>query len=116
MQTPSDIAAKTTGTSRAAEFIRLAETYGAHNYHPLDVVIERAEGVWVWDAEGRKFLDCLSAYSALNQGHRHPKIIVSADRAGGQGHPHLARLPQRPDGAVPEGAAATTAARRWPCR
>jgi ornithine--oxo-acid transaminase len=61
--------------SRSEELIRLAETYGAHNYHPLDVVVERAEGVWVWDVEGRKYLDCLSAYSALNQGHRHPKII-----------------------------------------
>ncbi len=61
--------------TRSDEQIRLAETYGAHNYHPLDVVIERGEGIWVWDAEGRKYLDCLSAYSALNQGHRHPKII-----------------------------------------
>jgi ornithine--oxo-acid transaminase len=61
--------------SRSEDLIRLAETYGAHNYHPLDVVVERAEGVWVWDVEGRKYLDCLSAYSALNQGHRHPKII-----------------------------------------
>ena len=63
--------------SRSQELIQLAETYGAHNYHPLDVVIERAEGVWVWDSEGRKFLDCLSAYSALNQGHRHPKILAA---------------------------------------
>jgi len=63
--------------SRSEELIHLADTYGAHNYHPLDVVIERAEGVWVWDAEGKKYLDCLSAYSALNQGHRHPKIIAA---------------------------------------
>jgi ornithine--oxo-acid transaminase len=63
--------------SRSEELIHLAETYGAHNYHPLDVVVERAEGVWVWDVEGRKYLDCLSAYSALNQGHRHPKIIAA---------------------------------------
>jgi ornithine--oxo-acid transaminase len=63
--------------SRSAELIRQAETYGAHNYHPLDVVIERAEGVWVWDSDGRKFLDCLSAYSALNQGHRHPRILAA---------------------------------------
>jgi ornithine--oxo-acid transaminase len=59
------------------DYIALEETYGAHNYHPLDVVIEKAEGVWVWDVEGRKYLDCLSAYSALNQGHRHPKIIAA---------------------------------------
>ena len=56
------------------EYIQLEEKYGAHNYHPLDVVIARAEGVWVYDVEGRKYLDCLSAYSALNQGHVHPKI------------------------------------------
>ncbi len=69
--------------TRSEELIRLAETYGAHNYHPLDVVIERGEGVWVWDVEGRKYLDCLSAYSALNQGHRHPRIISAlCDQAG----------------------------------
>ena len=56
------------------EFIALEDRYGAHNYHPLDVVIERAEGIWVWDVEGKKYLDFLSAYSALNQGHCHPKI------------------------------------------
>lgn len=58
-------------------YIELENEYGAHNYHPLDVVIERGEGVWVWDVEGRKYLDCLSAYSALNQGHRHPEIIAA---------------------------------------
>ena len=57
------------------DYIEIAEKYGAHNYHPLDVVIEKGEGVWVWDVEGKKYLDMLSAYSALNQGHRHPKII-----------------------------------------
>lgn len=57
------------------EFIKQAEEYGAHNYHPLPIVIEKGEGVWVYDVEGRKYLDMLSAYSALNQGHRHPKII-----------------------------------------
>jgi len=57
------------------EYIELEEQYGAHNYHPLDVVIERGEGVWVFDVEGNKYLDCLSAYSALNQGHVHPKIL-----------------------------------------
>ncbi|MEE8111845.1 MAG: ornithine--oxo-acid transaminase [Acidobacteriota bacterium] len=58
----------------AASFIELEEKYGAHNYHPLDVVIQRAEGVWVWDVEGKKYLDFLAAYSAVNQGHCHPKI------------------------------------------
>jgi len=62
---------------KAKDYIALENEYGAHNYHPLDVVIERAEGVWVWDVEGRKYLDCLAAYSALNQGHRHPKIVAA---------------------------------------
>lgn len=57
------------------DFIKIEEQYGAHNYHPLDVVIERAEGVWVYDVEGNKYLDCLSAYSAVNQGHVHPEIL-----------------------------------------
>ncbi len=57
------------------DFIGLEEEYGAHNYHPLDVVIERAEGVWVYDVDGKRYLDCLSAYSAVNQGHVHPQIL-----------------------------------------
>jgi ornithine--oxo-acid transaminase len=56
------------------EMIGLEERYGAHNYHPLDVVVERAEGAWVTDVEGRRYLDFLAAYSAVNQGHCHPKI------------------------------------------
>jgi ornithine--oxo-acid transaminase len=59
------------------EFIEIEEQYGAHNYRPLDVVIERGEGVWVYDVEGRKYLDCLSSYSALNQGHVHPRILAA---------------------------------------
>lgn len=55
-------------------FIQLEDQYGAHNYHPLDVVLTKGEGVWVYDVDGNKYLDCLSAYSALNQGHNHPKI------------------------------------------
>ena len=57
------------------DFIDIEEKYGAHNYHPLDVVIEKAEGVWVYDVDGKKYLDCLSAYSAVNQGHVHPEIL-----------------------------------------
>lgn len=57
------------------DYIAMEDEYGAHNYHPLDVVITRGEGVWVYDVEGNKYLDCLSAYSALNQGHVHPKIL-----------------------------------------
>lgn len=60
--------------TRAEHFIALEEQYGAHNYHPLDVVIHDASGVWVTDVEGKRYLDCLSAYSAVNQGHAHPKI------------------------------------------
>ncbi len=58
-----------------AEYIELEERYGAHNYHPLDVVVTRGHGVWVWDVEGRKYLDFLAAYSAVNQGHCHPVIL-----------------------------------------
>ncbi|MGE5357905.1 MAG: ornithine--oxo-acid transaminase, partial [Bacteroidales bacterium] len=58
-------------------YIELENSYGAHNYHPLDVVIERAEGAWVYDVEGKKYLDCLAAYSAVNQGHCHPKIMAA---------------------------------------
>lgn len=57
------------------DFVRMEEQYGAHTYHPLDVVIERAEGVWLYDVEGSRYLDCLSAYSAVNQGHVHPQIL-----------------------------------------
>ncbi len=60
---------------QTSNFIELEDQYGAHNYHPLDVVIEHAEGVWVYDVEGRRYLDCLASYSALNQGHCHPKIL-----------------------------------------
>ena len=65
------------------DFIAMEEQYGAHNYHPLDVVIEKAEGVWVHDVEGKKYLDCLSAYSAVNQGHVHPAILKTlVEQAG----------------------------------
>ena len=55
--------------------IELENKYGAHNYHPLPVVLSRGEGVHVWDVEGKKYYDFLSAYSAVNQGHCHPKIV-----------------------------------------
>ena len=67
---------------KTSEYIEIEEQYGAHNYHPLDVVITRGEGVWVYDVEGNKYLDCLSAYSAINQGHVHPRILkVLIDQA-----------------------------------
>ena len=62
----------------ATDYIGLEERYGAHNYHPLDVVLTRGEGVWVWDVDGRRYLDCLAAYSAVNQGHCHPRILQAA--------------------------------------
>ena len=61
----------------SAHLIELENRYGARNYKPLDVVITRAEGVWVYDVEGKKYLDCLSAYSAVNQGHCHPRILAA---------------------------------------
>ena len=64
--------------NRTQEHIHLAETFGAHNYHPLPIVIERGQRVWVWDVEGKKYMDCLSAYSALNQGHCHPRLVAVA--------------------------------------
>lgn len=63
---------------KSEPFIELDETYSAHIYHPLDVVIERGEGVWLYDVNGRKYLDCLSAYSAVSQGHCHPVIMAAA--------------------------------------
>lgn len=61
----------------SADFIALEDEWGAHNYHPLDIVIERAEGPWVYDVDGKRYLDCLSAYSAVNQGHCHPRILAT---------------------------------------
>lgn len=64
------------------EYLELEEQFGARNYHPLDVVIQRAEGVWMYDVDGRRYLDCLAAYSAVNQGHCHPRIVKAcADQA-----------------------------------
>jgi ornithine--oxo-acid transaminase len=63
---------------KSQEYITLDETYAAHTYNPIDVVIERGEGAWVYDVEGKRYLDCLSAYSAVNQGHCHPRILEAA--------------------------------------
>ena len=60
---------------KAADAIALEDKYGAHNYHPLPVVLAKGEGVYIWDTEGKQYYDFLSAYSAVNQGHCHPKII-----------------------------------------
>jgi ornithine--oxo-acid transaminase len=64
--------AELTGSDR---FIELEERHGAHNYHPLDVVIAKAEGAWVWDVDGKRYMDFLAAYSAVNQGHCHPRLV-----------------------------------------
>jgi ornithine--oxo-acid transaminase len=64
-----------TETMSSAEIMKMEDKYGAHNYHPLPVVLSRGEGVFVWDVEGNKYYDFLSAYSAINQGHCHPKIV-----------------------------------------
>jgi len=63
---------------KAKDYIEVEGKYGAHNYHPLPVVISKAKGVWVWDVEGKKYMDMLSSYSAINQGHLHPKIVQAA--------------------------------------
>ncbi len=68
---------------RTADYIAMEERFGAHNYHPLDVIIRKASGVWVHDVEGNRYLDCLAAYSAVNQGHCHPRILeVMTEQAG----------------------------------
>jgi ornithine--oxo-acid transaminase len=64
-------------SNRAKELIAEEERYGARNYAPLDLVVERAEGVWLWDVEGKRYLDCVSAYSAVNVGHCHPRIYTA---------------------------------------
>lgn len=63
--------------NRSEEFIEMEHRYGAHNYHPLPVVLNRGEGAFVWDVEGKRYFDFLSAYSAVNQGHCHPKIVAA---------------------------------------
>ncbi|MDQ3740318.1 MAG: ornithine--oxo-acid transaminase, partial [Actinomycetota bacterium] len=65
--------------SRADALRALEDRHGAHNYHPLPVVLERGEGAWVWDVEGRRYFDALAAYSALNFGHRHPRLVAAAE-------------------------------------
>jgi ornithine--oxo-acid transaminase len=74
----------TTQTLDSKTLIAMENGLGAHNYHPLDVVCTRGEGVWMFDVEGRKYLDCLSAYSALNQGHSHPRIVKALIEQAGK--------------------------------
>ncbi len=65
--------------SKTDLYLTEADQFSAHNYKPLPVVLERGEGAWVWDVDGNRYLDMLSAYSALNQGHRHPAIMAAAE-------------------------------------
>ena len=80
----------------AQEFIDREARYGAHNYHPLPVVLERGEGIYVWDTDGKKYFDFLSAYSAVNQGHCHPKIVKAmtdqAQKLASVSYTHLEHL------------------------
>ncbi len=67
----------------SSEYIHLENRFGAKNYLPLDVIVQKAQGVWVWDVEGNKYMDCLAAYSAVNQGHCHPRIVKAlVEQAG----------------------------------
>ena len=67
-----------------ADYIKLEDELGAHNYKPLNVVLNKGQGIWVWDVEGKKYLDCLSAYSAVNQGHCHPEILKTMQAQAGK--------------------------------
>ena len=64
-------------SANTTAFLELEEKYGAHNYHPLPVVLEKGEGVFLWDIDGKRYYDFLSGYSAVNQGHCHPRIIAT---------------------------------------
>ncbi len=74
----------TIGDLPASDFIEMEHRLGAHNYKPLDVILTRGEGVWLWDVDGKRYFDCLSAYSAVNQGHCHPKILEAMVRQAGK--------------------------------
>jgi ornithine--oxo-acid transaminase len=69
-------------SDRARDLIEAEERYGAHNYAPLDLVVERAEGAWLWDVSGKRYLDCVSAYSAVNVGHCHPRVYAAMVEQG----------------------------------
>ena len=96
------------------DYIKLEDEYGAHNYHPLDVVIDEGGGGVGLRCRGRKYLDCLSAYSAVNQGHRHPKIMPRlVEQAAGDAD--LAGVPQRPAPAPATRSCTSSPATTWPC-
>ena len=72
-----NIMLKDSPAARCDSYRALEHQYGTRNYKPFDVVLSRGLGVWVWDIDGRRYLDCLSAYSAVNQGHCHPRILAA---------------------------------------
>ena len=85
-------------------YLALERDYGARNYKPLDVVLARGSGVWVWDVDGRRYLDCLSAYSAVNQGHCHPRILAALTEQASRLALTSRAFMQRPAAAVLRGA------------
>ncbi len=85
----------TVDSHTTASYLELENQFSAHNYHPLPVVLSRGQGVYVWDVDGKKYYDFLSGYSALNQGHRHPKIIASTYSAGAETYAYFPGLSQR---------------------
>jgi ornithine--oxo-acid transaminase len=80
----SVITIPTSLTDLTRTYLELEERHGAHNYHPLPVVLNRGAGVFVWDVDGRRYFDCLSGYSAVNQGHCHPRIVSALIEQAGQ--------------------------------
>jgi acetylornithine/succinyldiaminopimelate/putrescine aminotransferase len=85
-----------------ADYSALERQYGTRNYEPFNVVLTRGLGVWVWDVDGRRYLDCLSAYSAVNQGHCHPRILAALTEQAARYH--LSSFHERPTPAVLPGA------------
>ena len=96
--------------TRTEALLALADQHAAHNYHPLPVVIAEAEGAWVTDVEGVRYLDMLAAYSALNFGHRHPRLVEAAHASSTD-----SRSRPAPSTTTPSRCSAATS-RRWPAR
>ena len=101
---------------RSDSDIALVESVTPHNYHPLPVVLSTAEGAWVTDVDGRRYLDCLAGYSALNFGHGHPALLGRRTRAARPAHADQPGLPQRPARAVLPGPRRAAPAWTWCCR
>ena len=87
-------------TMTSSELMQIEDKYGAHNYHPLPVVLSKGEGVYVWDVEGKKYFDFLSAYSAVNQGHCHPTNRKGSQRPSRSIDSNVKSFLQRPIGSL----------------